>query len=221
VKSLCVVTVGAIGRQIGVRVGGLRPAQWYDATDGLDRAGLPLTDAYLLAAGRQVPELEQDLDAVVHDWRRVLLTVAVEHPVLRVGPLVVPGSGAACAGCYHLRCRTHLTGTDAVDSLTAHFRANPHDEPEGYLPPMLDFAAGQAHALLAAVEAGRYSEAGTVRMTHLLAPRVYRWSVVGVHGCPRCGTGGDERDRSTARLVSALAGAVGDLSSCPVDGSVL
>jgi len=206
VRSLCVITVGSVGREIGDRLARLRPAAHRrDATDGLDVSGLPPADAYVLAAGRQVAGLEQDLDAMVHDRRRALLTVAVEHPVLRLGPLVVPGSGAACATCYHGRYRTHVAGLDALDSLEAHYRERPHDEPAGFLPPMLDFAAAQAHGLLAAAAVDPSGRAGFVHLAHLLMPRLYRWTVVGVHGCPRCGSGRDERERSSGRLVEAVA----------------
>ncbi len=205
-RNLCVITVGAIGREIGDRLARLHPAaQRRDATDGLEVSRLPPAHAYVLAAGRQVADLEKGLDAMVHDRRRALLTVAVEHPVLRLGPLVVPGSGAACAACYHGRYRTHLAGLDALDSLEAHYRERPHDEPAGFLPPMLDFAAARAHALLAAAAADPSGQAGFVQLAHLLMPRLYRWPVVGIHGCPRCGRGRDERERSSSRLVDAVA----------------
>jgi hypothetical protein len=203
VHTVHIFTVGATGRAIGDRLARYRPVQRHDGTDGIDPDRLPMADAYVLAAGRQVAELEQAMDVLAHERRRVLLAVAVEHPVLRLGPVVVPGSGAACAGCYHRRCRSHLVGLDAFDRLAAHYARHPHDEPAGYLPPMLDFAARQAHRLLADPAA----HAGSVHMAHLLLPRVYRWTTVGIHGCPRCGLTRDERDRSSVRLAAAVAAA--------------
>jgi hypothetical protein len=53
---------------------------------------------------------------------------------------------------------------------------------------------------------GATAEAGVVRHLDVTNLQLRRSNVVGVHGCPRCGLGTDERTRSHAALRPALAG---------------
>jgi bacteriocin biosynthesis cyclodehydratase domain-containing protein len=204
--TTCVVAVDSFGVAVGRRLVArlpdtvLLPRQF----DRPIPAGyLPLADAYVLVAARQVEDLCQWLDDSVHVWRRKLLPVVVEHPWLRVGPLVAPGSGA-CATCYLRRFRQHHRSLPQWEALVTHYRVHTTDGPRGYLPSTVFLAAELAAQQLSEAFTGDNSGAGTVRHLHLLGHQMRRSTVIGIHGCPRCGSGRQEPERSYARLAEVL-----------------
>jgi bacteriocin biosynthesis cyclodehydratase domain-containing protein len=186
------------------RIAGLHQAEVLALARRPTSAELPVAEAYVVAAGRPCVEVEQLMDAAAHHWRRLLLPVVVEHPVLRIGPLVAPGSTAACVSCHERRRRQHLVARTTVDALQRHYSAHPEAEPRGYLPSHLNIAAGLVSGILDRALSGDLRDTGVVLYTHLLMPQLRRSTVAGVHGCLHCGSGRDERTRSHARIGAGL-----------------
>jgi bacteriocin biosynthesis cyclodehydratase domain-containing protein len=202
---MCVIALDDFGAAVGDHLAQRqREVAVVQGRRRVDVAGLPPAGAYVLARSRQDPDLELLLDESVHHWRSLLLPLIVEHPHLRIGPLVVPGAGA-CAGCHHARRRQHWAGGPAQDALEDLYREDPAVGPAGFLPMSAQFAADIATGLLERALLGDTGDAGTVRRLGLLTQETQRSTVVGVHGCPRCGLGRDETTRSYARLLNALA----------------
>jgi bacteriocin biosynthesis cyclodehydratase domain-containing protein len=101
----------------------------------------------------------------------------MEHPVLRVGPLVRPPSGP-CFGCYLARRFQHDTAYAASAVLEAAYDADASLSPAGYLPHHARLAATVAASLLT-------GETGQVVGFDVLSGRVGAHHVVSCHDCDR------------------------------------
>lgn len=164
----------------------------------------PPARMHVLVAWRETPALAERLDQAAHQWRVPWLPVVLEHPRLRVGPLVVPGRGP-CHRCFRDRSAQHDPRPEVTRALHAHLDASPEDGPLGYLPAHASIAAGLTRELLERVERGEVtSDAGVVRWIDLLSGRPGRANVVAVHGCSRCGLRRDPAERTHARLAADL-----------------
>jgi bacteriocin biosynthesis cyclodehydratase domain-containing protein len=200
------LAVGALGRDVAERI--TREIDEAVITRVGDRgsppAAWPVARLHVLCAWRHVEGLADQIDECAHAWGVPWLPVVVEHPRLRVGPLVIPGAGP-CYRCFRLRLAQHDPHASVASALVARYERDPWAGPAGHLP---------GHALLAAASAlravyeldGATACAGRVRELNLLTQDTRSASVVGVHGCERCGSGRDERDRSWRALRDDLAG---------------
>jgi bacteriocin biosynthesis cyclodehydratase domain-containing protein len=92
-------------------------------------------------------------DELAYAHEKPWLPVVMEHPVLRVGPLVRPPSGP-CFACYRSRRRQHDTERAASAALGAAYDADASLAPAGYLPHHARLAAGVAAGFLTGGEAG-------------------------------------------------------------------
>jgi bacteriocin biosynthesis cyclodehydratase domain-containing protein len=205
-QQIYVATIGAFGRHIAQVLSTTGRAVSVPVEGDGQLAALPEASAYVLAAGRQAADTECAMDRLARQRRRIFLPAIVEHPELRIGPLYVPDSAAACAGCYHRRHRQHAASTEPIDALAAHYLADPAGGAQGYLPAAATFAALVVRRLVDEALTGNASGTGMAFRAHLLTPQLRKDRVIGVHCCPNCGSGRDERTRSVARLTAAPAG---------------
>lgn len=164
----------------------------------------PPARMHLLLTWRETPALAERLDRAAHQWRVPWLPVVLEHPRLRVGPLVVPGRGP-CYRCFRGRSAQHDPRPDITRALHAHFDAAPEDGPRGYLPAHTSIAAGLTREVLQRVDDDDgVADAGTVRWIDLLSGRPGRADVVAVHGCGRCARRRNPAERTHIRLTADL-----------------
>jgi bacteriocin biosynthesis cyclodehydratase domain-containing protein len=203
---LSVVCVGPFGRAVaerlaagdGVAVTPLEPGAPLVTSD------LPVARAYALASWRPPAAAAEALDRLAHAWGVPWLAIVAEHPLLRVGPTVVPGRGA-CRRCFEARRRQHAPAPELADALERHYRAHPQAGPRGHLPAHAAIAAALATEALERAAADPAAEAGRVRQFHVVTQRLSGGRAVGLHGCPRCGRRRDERTRSYHPLTAELA----------------
>lgn len=179
------------------------------ASEGLHPARLPLARLYTLITWRPVPRLMRSVDQLFHDWRVPWFPVVQEHPYLRAGPVVLPGAGG-CLHCFERRGTQHSTTASLLTTLYDYYDNNPAAGPSGYLPGLAGMAAAMAGELSHAMEFRREQVAGTVRQFHMVTRDLVRGTVIGIHGCPRCGTKRDERTRSYAALTQDYARIFGE-----------
>ncbi|GID91976.1 TOMM precursor leader peptide-binding protein [Amorphoplanes digitatis] len=159
----------------------------------------------LLVAWRRVPLMEREFDEESFRSGQPWLPVVLDHPVLEIGPVVVPGAGA-CHGCY-LRRRTQHDPARAVRAAVEnHYDSDAVAGPAGYLPSTALFAAAAAADVVDRLRNSPEDEAGRVRQIDVPTQQVRSGRVVGVHGCPRCGLGRPEATRSYERLPELLSG---------------
>ena len=164
------------------------------------------TGAGVLAAWRPVPALAGELDEGADRGGAPWLPVVQEHPLVRVGPAVVPGLGP-CHGCAVLRSRQHDEAADVTAAMDRFYDAHQEAGPAGYLPPIATAAAMAAGRALARLAAAPAAEAGRVWELDALRLEARAGRVVGVHGCPRCGSpAGSGRDGALAAELRHVLG---------------
>lgn len=194
--------VGPFGR----RVTALLDQRWERArTEPGDR---PAADAFggpdhlvVLAQWRPDHGLSEDVDARAHATGTPWLPVTADHPMVLVGPLVLPGTGP-CFRCFLDRKAQHDAHTDhTVDTLAAYGR-DPGLGAAGYLPQHARTAAGLAARALAAPQRA----VGRVATLPLGELDIRRDAVTGRHGCDRCGAayGPPEVRRLRRELLAAV-----------------
>jgi len=166
----------------------------------------PPSDLHVLVAGRPSPFLEGILDRSVVDSHTPAATVVVEHPRLRLGPLV-DGTGA-CLGCLHARRAQHDGAHAKVAPLMRAYDRDPSLEPRGHLPHHVALAATWVERLTEQQAAGT-ARAGRVTHLNLHTGASGSDQVVGVHGCPRCRTTPPLADSTWRDLATDLVGVGG------------
>lgn len=154
-------------------------------------------NAVVIALWRPDPELCDAADALSYRYQRPWLPVVMEHPVIRIGPLVRPPAGP-CFRCYARRRRQH----DRQPWVTAALQAAYHREqacgPGGYLSHHARLAAAVAQDMLRRLQGNAPGQAGpgpgdvtTVRLSDMGLNIGLRSSrVIACHDCDRCGDGG-------------------------------
>lgn len=200
------VHVLALG-PFGIRVAELLDQSLDDvATTTLERPGRvtshewPSAEIRVLATSRATPSVAAHVDRLAWRIGTTWLPVVAEHPYLRVGPVVVPGAGGACHRCFVMRLEQHDGQSALRRAVWDHGERTGSTGPVGHLPHHVRTAT--AMTLAALRDPAR--EAGRVRRIHLLDVAVAVDTVIGLHGCSRCGLGRDEATRSAAPLKDEI-----------------
>ncbi|MEO3937722.1 TOMM precursor leader peptide-binding protein [Dermatophilaceae bacterium Soc4.6] len=208
-----ILRLGAFGAAVATLAGHRLAAAGHAVTGGdvtvtphAAPAFWPPSDLCVLVAGRPSPYLEGVLDRSVVDSGTPAATVVVEHPRLRLGPLV--DGTAACLGCLHVRRAQHDGAHAKVAPLLQAYDRDPSLEPRGHLPLHVALAVTWLERLTQQLAAGT---AGAGRVTHLNLHTGASGSdrIVGVHGCPRCRTTPPLADSTWRGLATDLVGVGG------------
>ena len=203
---LIVTPVGPFGLAVADRLRDLCPDVEIAGTGtGVVRPRPPEPRLTVLAAWRRMPRLAREFDEEAFRTGRPWLPVTIDHPVLEIGPVVVPGTGP-CHGCYRDRTAQHDPAREFRATVDAHFDQDPAAGPAGYLPSTALLAAAVVLDIAERLRTAPEDEAGRVRQIDVPTQAVCSGRVVGVHACPRCGLGRDETTRSFDRLPALLKG---------------
>lgn len=197
--SVEIVAIGPFGDHVARVLAELLPGVCRADDAG---AGGPVA-VRVLAAWRPVPALARELDARSRREGAAFLPVVAEPPRIVVGPVSVP-NWPGCWACYQMRVLQHDPRSAENKTLLAFYDAHPEAGPAGYLPVLADLAAARAAAMLRRLEGDPNEVAGRVWQVNVLTARPSEGTVVGVHGCPSCGLGRNEEERSSAELHAAL-----------------
>jgi hypothetical protein len=200
-SPLALVGAGDFGSRVTRLLSEIFPVSHNVATDDLDDAFAMDAAAVVVAVSRSSQRLCRRADELAYKHEKALLPIVMEHPVLRVGPLVRPPSGP-CFACYRARRRQHDTGYSASAVFDAAYDADASLAPAGYMPH---------HARLAAAVAGRFlagRETGLVFAFDVLLWHGGVYPVISCHDCDREHGGGDpEKPLDLARVAVQLASA--------------
>jgi bacteriocin biosynthesis cyclodehydratase domain-containing protein len=142
--------------------------------------------AVVLALWRPFPALCARADELAFQVRRAWLPVVMDHPRVRVGPLVVPGSGA-CFGCFEARQVQHDRHRVVSAALLAAYDRDSGLAPRGYLGHHARIAAALANVMLGQLTDDPGTAAGHVITSKVFGPGIRRHRVLPCPGCPRCG----------------------------------
>jgi bacteriocin biosynthesis cyclodehydratase domain-containing protein len=180
-RSAVVHGVGAFGDDVASRLG-VRGAQ---RVRGVDEAFATGADLVVTALPCERRAVLAQADELAFDTGTTWLPVVLDHPWLRVGPLIVPGADGPCYECFTRRLRQHGVRDDATTALHAAYE-------EGTPPPT---ARDRGHVALAValverVAAGKAGPGprrpGAVLRAHLFGGSIAAGVAVGLHGCRRC-----------------------------------
>lgn len=139
--------------------------------------------AVVLALWRLDTRLCERADELSFSTGTRWLPVIMEHPLIRIGPLICPPAGP-CFGCYLRRRGQHDSQPWATAALRAAYEADDDCGPAGYLPHHARMAAAVADIMLGRQQAAAGSAVTTIRL-HRGSVGTNR--VIACHGCPRCG----------------------------------
>jgi bacteriocin biosynthesis cyclodehydratase domain-containing protein len=163
----------------------------------------PAAGVHVLASWRPVPELCRAFERLSYATKSAFLPAIAEAPYLRIGPVIVPGSGA-CHTCFERRVLQHSSRRDTDLAVAQFYDAQPETGPAGFLVPFVDIAASRIEQLLAQLRTDPVSVAASIWRLETMTRQITCGRTVGIHGCPRCGLGTPEEQRSHARLRSEL-----------------
>jgi bacteriocin biosynthesis cyclodehydratase domain-containing protein len=162
--------------------------------------------AYVVAAWRPVPVLCELLDRVSHEAQRPFIPLILESTVIRLGPIVIPGEGG-CWNCWMRRCKQHSVRPKEDEAVLRHYSSDTYVGPQGYLEPFALLSAARISQTIDTLDSSPHSckkLAGSIWQVDVLTRDMTTSTVIGVHGCPRCGLQRPEIDRSFADLQREL-----------------
>jgi bacteriocin biosynthesis cyclodehydratase domain-containing protein len=209
--SVAIASTGPFGARVGeILTAGLDGGRQLSVSE-IATAFTAVPSAVVLALWRPDHGVCETADELSFQTGVRWLPVIMEHPVIRVGPMVCPPAGP-CFGCYTRRRAQHDGQPWATTALRAAYDSDVSCGPGGYLPHQARMAAAVAYALLSrpAVDT-EGTGAGEVTTIRLLAGGLGTSRVVACHGCTRCGsdapTGSPDLARELSRRVHTAAGA--------------
>jgi bacteriocin biosynthesis cyclodehydratase domain-containing protein len=188
---LAVAAVGPFGERTAEHLTKAVPGARLVAASDIVNAFAVARDAVVIALWRPEPGLCELADEVAHRYATPWLPVTMDHPVIRVGPLVLPGCGP-CFRCYQRRRQQHDTQPAASAALIAAYAANAAEGPAGYLPHHARIAAGMVSEMLRGIAGGGERRVhghvpGSVTTIRLFGRGITTNLVVQCHDCLRCG----------------------------------
>jgi bacteriocin biosynthesis cyclodehydratase domain-containing protein len=183
------------------------PARPTDA-HGNAAAAWPHAGVRVVATWRDEPALFDRVARLHTACRAPWLPVVHEYPLIRVGPLVVPGDGP-CYRCYLGRRAQHDRGSDSTAALRASAAAAPGHGVTGFTDAQTMIAACLALDLLREHQDKGAESAGRVVFYNVLTRALITDTVMGVHGCRECGTP-PHPDDGWRRLAADLDGSLLD-----------
>jgi bacteriocin biosynthesis cyclodehydratase domain-containing protein len=209
---LAVASTGQFGERVSTFLAATRPG----CREFSPRRS-ELTDAFagssmvVLALWRPDQKLCESADELSFRHRVPWLPIIMEHPVIRVGPMVRPPAGP-CFGCYARRRVQHDPDRWASAILGEAYSNDPSSGPEGYLPHHARMTAALALAMLARPAIHDEGQvAGDVTTIRLFAGAggLRTWPVIACHGCDRCRPGTPSGRPDWLRELSARTRADG------------
>ncbi|GAB1641477.1 TOMM precursor leader peptide-binding protein [Krasilnikovia sp. MM14-A1259] len=207
--SIHVIALGDFGTAVAKNLADGRPNITMTDSSGpwpaSASAQWPNAAIRILLSWREAPAVADVIDARAADWGTPWFTVTVDHPRLRLGPVVVPGAGA-CYRCFTRRRNQHERDRASTSAVHDLYDRDPKAGPGGFLPHHVTLAAALAEAQLDRFDAATLDDsAGTVRHYNLLDHQASTATVVGLHGCDRCRPTTQRQDATWAALARDLA----------------
>lgn len=185
-----ILAVGPFGAAVGQHLRAMLPT---GSTDGV----------LVLAAWHPVPGLYRQVEHAAYERGVPWIAAVMEHPWLRIGPVVVPGAGP-CHRCFERRRQQHAPAGRIDRAVERHYEMSDEAGPHGFLPATVWLTAGLLADMIGRLQQHRDGEAGRIRMINILTQQLTAGRTVGIHGCPRCGLRRDEARRSSDRLRTSL-----------------
>lgn len=182
------VGFGPFGERTASLLSAMDPRGRTVRPDALSTAFAQGPSVVVAAFWRPSPAVCEQLDALSRDSRVPWLPIIVEHPVIRIGPLVEPPPGV-CFRCYRRRCAQHDAQRHTTAALHGAYDRDPALGPSGFLPHHARLAANIAGGMLRRRRAGGPPSGAEVLTVRLFGQDVSTSSVTAFGDCDRCGGG--------------------------------
>jgi bacteriocin biosynthesis cyclodehydratase domain-containing protein len=161
------------------------------------------TSIYMIAAGRVQPTLFAAIENLSYKCKVPFIPLYFDSTWLRIGPAIVPGAGP-CWSCWTLRSSQHSKTTPYRHALYRYYEQAEATDAPLYLDPFILLGAAKL-----ALMKQEYSDGtlvpGKLWQIDVTTLKTDTCQLIGVHGCPRCGSRGNEQTRSIRHLTTALA----------------
>jgi bacteriocin biosynthesis cyclodehydratase domain-containing protein len=212
--SLIVTCSGAFGRRVAdFLLGCAMDGQTRDTVTSRDieLAFEQGSGAVVAALWRPDPPLCEQADKLAFQHGRTWLPIVMDHPVIRIGPLVRPPAGP-CFTCSYRRRVQHDAQHAVTAVVHAAYQADPTCGPGGYLPHHARLAAAIARMFLGAGSSG-VTDANSLAPGSVITIRLTRNSmqasrVVPCSDCAHCAAAMPARENTgRASRVPGLAAA--------------
>jgi bacteriocin biosynthesis cyclodehydratase domain-containing protein len=204
-KSVAILGIGDFGDHVAAFLRG--NARWPVTTvDSVANGFETDSRAFIAAMWRPCPAVCEEADALAFRHRRPWLPVVMDHPHVRVGPVVAPDQGA-CFACFTARYDQHDSQPDITAALRAGFDREPDLGPRGYLNHHARLAAALAQMVLGDLSDDWLAAAAAQVLTfNVYRTATRRHPVIARSGCPRCGRPADAASGSAmADLLHNIA----------------
>jgi bacteriocin biosynthesis cyclodehydratase domain-containing protein len=145
------------------------------------------TAVVVVAAWRQHQAVCETADQLAYRYSKPWLPVTMDHPRVRIGPVVVPGAGP-CFACFMARRAQHDTQRSVTAALDQAYADDPEAGPRGYLDHHVRLAAALSELLLRSLDQDPVGVAGQVVNFNVLQMGVRSHRVIPYSGCPKCHT---------------------------------
>lgn len=199
--------------ELGVSVGSELDRRWTHRghavrsrviSDPTEIPDLSDADLAVLCAWRDDIALADVVETRAYEAGCAWLPVVMSHPYLRCGPLVRPGD-TACYSCFRRRLEQHEVAGWKHRALQDAYMSSRDAGVRGHLEGHVVLAASLVDLLARAFLDGQpEAQPNAVVWSHLWWQETISDRVVGVHGCPRCGTPDGTAPRYAAGITDLV-----------------
>ncbi|WP_432146599.1 hypothetical protein [Streptomyces sp. bgisy084] len=203
IPSWVVVHTGDFGAAVATEVRRRLPDADAVHTGALPGLQCPPGGLILLATNRPCVDVELTVDRWAMDQQCFLIPVALEHPFLRIGPVLGPRAHATL-DCYRRRLHQHHRDREVRRMAEEQYAAEAALQPQGYLPTLVTLAVSTVLELGRRLADGVDDELQQVRLldVYTLSTRCSR--LVGRHGNARSAPVYAEAERSYRALLPVV-----------------
>jgi bacteriocin biosynthesis cyclodehydratase domain-containing protein len=187
--TLSVVGMGPFGRRVASFLSSARNGSLITEFADVESAFISDCHAVIIALWRYYSSLCDRADELSYAHATPWIPVIMEHPVVHIGPLVIPPVGP-CFRCYRRRRAQHDAQPQATAMLAAAYAKDPELGPAGYLPHHARVAATVAARMgdtARLADTGQPGLHGNVVTFGLVSNAIRIDPVVACHDCRRCG----------------------------------
>lgn len=203
-EGITVLSQGAFGEHVAALLSG--NARWpvievNSVIDAFKTDSL----AVVIALWRPCPALCEEADVLAFRQQRPWLPVVMDHPHVRVGPMVMPGYGA-CFACFTARSDQHDDQPDITAALRAAFDRDPGFGPGGHLDYHARLAAALSMVVLGDLSGNWMAAAAAQVITSgVYRSDLRRHPVIARQSCSRCGSPREAVSSTVADLLRGIA----------------
>ncbi|KJJ41555.1 hypothetical protein UM89_12605 [Bacillus subtilis] len=206
-KPIHIMTTGDFGRevaqQLSKKIDNIVITPLNEPLYLLPSDRFPSARLHIFASWKSSSFISKQLDQLCFKWNEPWLPITMDHPYIRIGPLVIPGEGP-CYHCFESRYLQHSPVPQYVKKIDTYYHSHPDAGPKGFLRSFAGWSAIFASTVIKSIDENELSQSGRVWKLNMLTRESFSSQTISVHGCPRCGLKRPEENRSVKHLSENL-----------------